>query len=66
VSWTLNRMTPVFATTAAFLVGFVVCSLIFLNFTSLRVVMNLFTDNALIGIVAVGLTFVIISGGTAL
>jgi galactofuranose transport system permease protein len=60
---TLNRMMPVFATTAVFLVGFFLCSLVYPNFASLRVVMNLFTDNAFLGIVAVGMTFVIISGG---
>ncbi|MDR6953483.1 simple sugar transport system permease protein [Ancylobacter sp. 3268] len=59
----LNRLLPVAATTAVFLLGFLICSLTFPNFASLRVVMNLFTDNAFLGIVAVGMTFVIISGG---
>jgi simple sugar transport system permease protein len=60
----MNRsLLPIFATTAVFLVGFLLCSLIFPNFASLRVVMNLLTDNAFLGIVAVGMTFVIISGG---
>ncbi|GAB4070489.1 sugar ABC transporter permease YjfF [Ancylobacter sonchi] len=58
-----SRLLPVAATTAVFLIGFLVCSLTFPNFASLRVVMNLFTDNAFLGIVAVGMTFVIISGG---
>jgi simple sugar transport system permease protein len=60
---TVNRMMPVFATTAVFLAGFTFCSFVYPNFASLRVVMNLFTDNAFLGIVAVGMTFVIISGG---
>ncbi|TCK28386.1 monosaccharide ABC transporter membrane protein (CUT2 family) [Ancylobacter aquaticus] len=59
----LSRLTPVLATAAVFLAGFVVCSLIYPNFASLRVVMNLLTDNAFLVIVAVGMTFVIISGG---
>ncbi len=59
----LNRLMPVAATTAVFLLGFLVCALVFPNFASLRVVMNLLTDNAFLGIVAVGMTFVIISGG---
>ena len=59
----LGRLTPVLATAAVFLAGFVVCSLIYPNFASLRVVMNLLTDNAFLVIVAVGMTFVIISGG---
>ncbi|MDF2618645.1 MAG: inner-rane translocator [Xanthobacteraceae bacterium] len=59
----LSRLMPVFATTAVFLAGFLICSLAYPNFASLRVVMNLLTDNAFLGIVAVGMTFVIISGG---
>nr|WP_246544580.1 galactofuranose ABC transporter, permease protein YjfF [Ancylobacter dichloromethanicus] len=56
-------MTPVLATLAVFLAGFIACSLVYPNFASLRVVMNLLTDNAFLAIVAVGMTFVIISGG---
>ena len=33
------------------------------NFFSLRVFINLFIDNAFVGVVAIGMTFVIISGG---
>ncbi|MBS7544486.1 sugar ABC transporter permease YjfF [Ancylobacter oerskovii] len=59
----MSRLLPVAATSAVFLIGFLICSLTFPNFASLRVVMNLLTDNAFLGIVAVGMTFVIISGG---
>ncbi|MDB5549543.1 MAG: inner-rane translocator [Tardiphaga sp.] len=59
----VHRVMPVFATAAVFLIGFLVCSLAYPNFASMRVVMNLLTDNAFLGIVAVGMTFVIISGG---
>lgn len=59
----ISRLTPVLATTVVFLVGFLICATIYPNFASLRVVMNLLTDNAFLGIVAVGMTFVIISGG---
>lgn len=59
----MSNLMPVLATTAVFVAGFLVCSLAFSNFASLRVVMNLLTDNAFLGIVAVGMTFVIISGG---
>ncbi len=59
----MKRLTPVLATTAVFLLGYLVCTLTFPNFASLRVAMNLLTDNAFLGIVAVGMTFVIISGG---
>lgn len=49
--------------------GFVLVALIalggfsFRNFLSLRVIINLFGDNSFIGVAAVGMTFVIISGG---
>ncbi len=59
----MKRLTPVLATTAVFLLGYLVCTLTFPNFASLRVATNLLTDNAFLGIVAVGMTFVIISGG---
>ncbi|WP_315836026.1 galactofuranose ABC transporter, permease protein YjfF [Bradyrhizobium prioriisuperbiae] len=59
----MNRLLPVSVTTAVFIAGFVICSLQFPNFTSTRVVANLLTDNAFLGIVAMGMTFVIISGG---
>lgn len=59
----MSRLLPVLVTLAVFLAGFVICALIHPNFATLRVVMNLLTDNAFLGIVAVGMTFVIISGG---
>lgn len=59
----MSRFLPVVATTIVFVAGFAICSLTYPNFASPRVVMNLLTDNAFLGIVAVGMTFVIISGG---
>lgn len=59
----MRRLLPVLVTTAVFVVGFILCSLQFPHFASTRVVANLLTDNAFLGIVAVGMTFVIISGG---
>lgn len=50
--------------TALVLVGLYAAGcLLYPNFGSLRVLVNLFGDNAFIGIAAVGATFVIISGG---
>jgi simple sugar transport system permease protein len=46
-----------------FLAGFALCAAQFPNFASTRVVANLLTDNAFLGVAAVGMTFVIISGG---
>ena len=59
----MRRLLPVLVTTAVFLTGFLLCALQFPNIASLRVIANLLTDNAFLGIVAVGMTFVIISGG---
>jgi ribose/xylose/arabinose/galactoside ABC-type transport system permease subunit len=57
------RFMPLAATTLVFLLGFLICAIAFPNFASARVVMDLLTDNAFLGVVAVGMTFVIISGG---
>ena len=54
---------PVIVTTIVFLIGFAVCGVHFPHFASTRVVGDLLTDNAYLGVMAVGMTFVIISGG---
>ena len=59
----MKRLSPVAITALVFLAGFAACSLQFPNFASTRVVANLLTDNAFLGVVATGVTFVIISGG---
>ncbi|MDR3514528.1 MAG: sugar ABC transporter permease YjfF [Azospirillaceae bacterium] len=58
-----QRFLPLIATIIVFVVGYLFCALQFNHFATLRVVMNLLTDNAFIGIIAVGMTFVILSGG---
>ncbi|KUP93298.1 galactofuranose ABC transporter, permease protein YjfF [Tritonibacter horizontis] len=57
------RLYPLAATIAIFLVAWVICVLQFPYMLSTRVVGNLLTDNAYLGIVAVGMTIVILSGG---
>lgn len=57
------RLLPLFATIAIFLLALVVCFVQFPNMFSTRVLGNLLTDNAYLGIVAVGMTVVILSGG---
>jgi ribose/xylose/arabinose/galactoside ABC-type transport system permease subunit len=59
----MRRFLPVLVPALVFLVGFLVCCLEFPTFASTRVVADLVTDNAYLGIVAVGMTFVIIAGG---
>ena len=58
-----TRALPLYATIAIFLVAYVICWLQFPAMLSTRVVGNLLTDNAYLGIVAVGMTVVILSGG---
>jgi simple sugar transport system permease protein len=50
-------------TAGVFCIGYLLCVYQFPSFLSLRVVANLFNDNAFLGITAVGMTFVIIAGG---
>jgi galactofuranose transport system permease protein len=58
----MNRLS--FAATVAVLVLlFGAASVLYPGFFSLRVVANLFGDNAALGVAAVGMTFVILSGG---
>src|SRR2546429_5378651 len=59
----MRGLPPVAITAMVFVVGFVLCTVQFPNFASTRVAANLLTDNAFLGIVATGMTFVIISGG---
>ncbi|MBH0238330.1 galactofuranose ABC transporter, permease protein YjfF [Methylobrevis albus] len=57
------RNLPLIATLVVFIVAYALCAMQFPAMLSLRVVANLLTDNAYLGVAAVGMTFVIISGG---
>ncbi|MDZ5699620.1 MULTISPECIES: galactofuranose ABC transporter, permease protein YjfF [Phyllobacteriaceae] len=57
------RTLPLLATVAIFLIAYAVCYAQFPAMLSTRVIGNLLTDNAFLGIAAVGMTFVILSGG---
>lgn len=58
-----RKNIPFLATISVFLLIYLIGSLMYTNFFSLRVFVNLFIDNAFIGVLAVSMTFVIISGG---
>ena len=60
---TSSRLLPFYATLVIFVLAYAVCVFQFPNMLSTRVVGNLLTDNAFLGIAAVGMTFVILSGG---
>lgn len=57
------RHLPLLATALVLAVLFTTASLLYEGFFSGRVAANLFTDNAVLGICAIGMTFVILSGG---
>lgn len=59
----LSRYLPMTVTASLLVLLFVVGSVQFDGFGSPRVVANLFTDNAFLAITAIGMTFVILSGG---
>ena len=54
---------PLLATVLVLAVLFVTASFLYEGFFSWRVVVNLFGDNAFLGLAAIGMTFVILSGG---
>lgn len=64
MNWKLSRHNlPFFATAIVCLLLYVAAGLAFRGFFSPMVLINILTDNAFLGIAAVGLTFVILSGG---
>ncbi|WP_082453504.1 galactofuranose ABC transporter, permease protein YjfF [Rhizobium sp. Leaf262] len=58
-----TRNLPFLTTLAVFIVAYVLCVMQYPAMFSTRVVGNLLTDNAFLGIASVGMTFVILSGG---
>jgi ribose/xylose/arabinose/galactoside ABC-type transport system permease subunit len=58
-----TKYIPLLATAMVLIGLYVLGSVSYRNFFSLRVVVNLLGDNAFLGIAAVGATFVILSGG---
>ncbi|CCM75670.1 galactofuranose ABC transporter, permease protein YjfF [Rhizobium mesoamericanum] len=58
-----SKYLPLLATVVIFALSYAICTMQYPNILSTRVIGNLLTDNAFLGIAAVGMTFVIISGG---
>ncbi len=54
---------PLLVTLGTFVLAYALCGYAYPAMLSTRVIANLLTDNAFIGIAAVGMTFVILSGG---
>ncbi|MCZ8638934.1 sugar ABC transporter permease YjfF [Escherichia albertii] len=59
----IKRNLPLMITIGVFVLGYLYCLMQFPGFASTRVICNILTDNAFLGIIAVGMTFVILSGG---
>ena len=59
----IKRNLPLMITLAVFVLGYLYCLTQFPGFASTRVICNILTDNAFLGIIAVGMTFVILTGG---
>ncbi|CRH38221.1 Inner membrane ABC transporter permease protein YjfF [Pantoea ananatis] len=59
----IKRHLPLMITLLVFVMGYLFCLSQFPGFASTRVICNILTDNAFLGIIAVGMTFVILSGG---
>ena len=59
----MKRHLPLIATGAIFLALFTTASALYDGFFSARVIVNLLSDNAFLGIAAIGMTLVIFSGG---
>ncbi|GHV37708.1 ABC transporter permease [Synergistales bacterium] len=57
------RHIPILATMLVFILLYAAASFYFPYFFTLRVFVNLFIDNAFLGVVAVGMTFAVLSGG---
>ncbi|OXX45063.1 MULTISPECIES: galactofuranose ABC transporter, permease protein YjfF [unclassified Vibrio] len=58
-----KRNLPLVITIMVFVLGYLVCLFEYPTFLSTRIIFNILTDNAFLGIIAVGMTFVILSGG---
>ena len=58
-----QKNIPLLATFFVFILLYLSGAFAYRGFSSLRVFVNLFIDNAFVGIIAIGMTFVIISGG---
>jgi simple sugar transport system permease protein len=58
-----RKFIPLLATAGVLLALFVAAAMMYEGFGSMRVIANLFSDNAVLGVAAIGMTFVILSGG---
>jgi galactofuranose transport system permease protein len=58
-----SKYIPISATILVFILFYLVSGFMFTGFFSLQVFINFFIDNSFLGVAAIGMTFVILSGG---
>ncbi len=58
-----RKYIPLFATAGVFIILYGIASLLYDGFFSVLVVTNILSDNAYLGVIAIGMTFVILTGG---
>ncbi len=58
-----RKYIPLFATAAVLIVLYTIASVLYDNFFSVLTMTNILSDNAYLGVIAVGMTFVILTGG---
>jgi len=62
-AWLSRKHIPLLSTVVVCALLYVVAAALYRGFFSLQVFANFFSDNSFLGIIAVGMTFVILSGG---
>ncbi len=58
-----RKYIPLFATAGVFIILYGIASFLYDGFFSVLVVTNILSDNAYLGVIAIGMTFVILTGG---
>lgn len=59
----LAKYIPILATTLVCVLLYTIAAMLYPGFSSARVLINFFADNSFLGIIAIGMTLVILSGG---
>ena len=58
-----KKYIPLFATAIVLIILYSIASVLYDGFFSLLVITNIFYDNAYLGVIAIGMTFIILTGG---
>ncbi len=58
-----KKYIPLFATAVVLIILYSIASVLYEGFFSILVITNIFYDNAYLGVIAIGMTFIILTGG---